>query len=535
MTFKIGMDFGTTNSTVSYINASGRPEAFRFPGPEGNEYIPSCAAYEADGNIHIGRAALDFAGDSEVLFCSNLKMILPLKKSEQSAYGWPGKKSPEEVIADYLRHLLSLPDGESGSFISQKGEISGLVLSVPHVWAKGMDHAGRSRLQDIVQEKLKRPLIRLISEPVAAAAYYAWQYQKENPRPFCGNLLICDMGGGTFDVTLCRVEPGKVEELYNDGNGRSAMGRAGVRFDRRLIWEKLREKAENIAEDSPEYYEIYNKLQDYKANHHPKITQSIINAVEEPDLREKPILRAGKYTFHYQDIKTAFQDIDIGITDVMQRFRKTVDEKGFPIDAVFFCGGFAQFYPVRQSICKSLGMKNGDTRLIRDEKKEISRFAISYGAALVANDLISVEERYEHSIGIEGYTLCSTGTSGEFMRKECRIPIIIGGKTLSEYEKVRFAEYEVRAHNESPDVIIYADPESKNRIVKEKLPESLNIRLPNAAFPGNRWKVGMRINKSKVVYLVLEDTQGNRAEYELGDIIRKIFGGLEIITGKENA
>ncbi|MEE4359367.1 MAG: Hsp70 family protein [Desulfococcaceae bacterium] len=217
MTFKVGTDFGTNNSTVSYINASGRPEAFRFPGPEGNEYIPGCAAYEADGNIHIGRAALDFAGDSEVIFCSNLKMILPLKKSEQTAYGWPARKSPEEVIADYLRHLLSLSDGESGSFISQKGEISGLVLSVPHVRAKGMDHAGRSRLQDIVQEKLKLPLIRLISEPVAAAAYYAWQYQKENPRPFCGNLLICDMGGGTFDVTLCRVEPGKVEELYNEG------------------------------------------------------------------------------------------------------------------------------------------------------------------------------------------------------------------------------------------------------------------------------------------------------------------------------
>ncbi len=534
MTYKIGMDFGTTNSTVSCISDAGRPEAFRYPGPEGNEYIPSCVAYEADGSIHIGRAALDFAGDREVIFCSNLKMILPLKQSEQTAYVWPAKKSPEEVIADYIRHLLTRPDGESGSFITQKGEISGIVLSVPHVWAKSMDHAGRSRLQDIVQENLKLPLIRLISEPVAAAAYYAWQYQKENPRPFCGNLLICDMGGGTFDVTLCRVEPGKVEELYNDGNGRSSIGRAGVRFDRRLIWEKLREKAENIAEDSPEYYEIYNRLQDCKSNQHPQITQRIISAMEDLDLRESMVLKFGKYTFCYQDIKTAFQDIDKGIQDVMHRFRKTVDEKGFSIDAVFFCGGFSQFYPVRQSICKALGMKNGDTRVIRDEKKEISRFAISYGAALVANNLISVEEKYEHSIGIEGYTLCSTGKSGEFMRRECRIPIIIGGKTLSEYEKVRFAEYEVRAHNETPDVIIYADPESKNRIVKEKLPESLNIRLPNSAIPGNRWKVGMRINPSKIVYLVFEDLQRARTEYELGDIIRKIFGGLEIITGKEN-
>ncbi len=522
MGYKIGMDFGTTNSTVSYMAASDKLEAFRYPGPDGYEYIPSCVAYDSDNSIHIGRAALDYAGDSEVLFCNNLKMLLPLSEQGRSKYEWPRMISPEEVIADYIRHILSHDDPEASSFKTQKGDIEGIVLSVPHVWAKGMDHAGRSRLQAIVENQADLPLIQLISEPVAAAAYYAFRHQQEKSDPFIGNLLICDMGGGTFDVTLCRVEPGSIEELHNDGNGRFDIGKAGVLFDYRLITEKVREKGYPIRAHSSDFYEIYNKLQDYKANSHPTIRKNILHAMKNPDSVNRAVLRSGKYSFDFQDIQNAFQEIEAGISEVMERVMSAFDEKGYGIDAVFFCGGFSEFCLVRASVRKALGISWSDPRLIQDNNREISRFATSYGATLIANKQISVEEKYEHTIGIEGEIAYPVGESGDvFERKKVCIPVIRGGRSLCEYEQVHFAERPVKAHHVSPDIVIYASPESKNQMHKVSLPKSLDIRLPNAHLPGNQWEVGMRINRSKVVYLVFRDRQGEMAEYELGNILRQ--------------
>lgn len=534
MGYKIGIDFGTTNSTVSYVNSSNELKTFRYPSIEAYEYIPSCVAYETDGSISIGRSALTLAGIPGVTFCNNLKMILPLLQSDRAKYGWSSGNEPEKVISDYFTCLLH-SDDDSSSFREQMGEIEGIVLSVPHVWAKGMNHVGRERLQTIITDAMKLPLIQLISEPVAAAAYYAYRHQQDSSKTFQGNILICDMGGGTFDVTLCKVEPGKVEELHNDGNGRSGLGKAGVCFDRRLILERCKGKGNNIDENSPEFFELYNKLQEYKAYNHGKITKNIINAIEEPDFMKNTILIAGRMSFDFLNIQKAFEEIKSGIIEVLQRFKSAIDQKGYSVDAIFFVGGFAQFYFVRETIKKFWDIGQNDPRFMERIDKEISRYAISYGAALVANGIMSVEEKYEHTIGVEAWKLIrAEGEGEEFTKKTIKIPIIKGGKKLSEYENVQFAECLVKAHNESPEIVIYIDPDSKDRIVKQKLSESLDIKVPNAGIPGNKWKVGMRINKSKVVYLVLEDSKGKRVEYELGDILRQMFGGLEIIHGEEN-
>lgn len=525
MGYKIGIDFGTTNSTVSFVNSSNALEAFRYPSVEGYEYIPSCVVYENNDRIHIGRAALDIAGDPEVIFCNNFKMILPLSESDRAKYEWTKAKSPETVIADYLNHILTLDDEDASSFKSQKGGIEGIVLSVPHVWAKAMDHAGRSRLQTIIADNLKLPLIQLISEPVAAAAYYAYKLQQEQSEPFRGNLLVCDMGGGTFDVTLCKVTHGKVEELYNDGNGKTGLGEAGVFFDRKLILEK----SKGVSENSSEFYELYKKLQDFKIHHHNTITKSIITAIEDPDLCHKPIIKLGEIYFDFHDIQKAFEEVNTGINAVLGRFKSAIDEKGYAVDAIFFVGGFAQFYPVRDAIKRFWNIGQNDPRFIEKVNKEIARYAIAYGAALVANGLMTVEERYEHTIGIEGFRLGKMKGSEVYEQKKVLIPIIHGGKKLSEYEKIHFANNPVKAHNENPEVSIYVDEESKGRPIVRKLPETLDIKLPNADIPGNQWKVGMRINKSKIVYLVFEDIRGKRVEYELGDILRQMFGGLEVI------
>lgn len=535
MGYNIGMDFGTTNSTISYIDNGKTPAAFRYPGPDGYEYIPSCVAYDPDGAVCIGRAALDNAGDPDMLFCNNLKMVLPQTEEERKAHGWAKKKRPEAVIEDYLQHILLLESDEAISFKTQKGSIDGIVFSVPHVWDRAMNHAGRSRLQAIVSENLKLPLIRLISEPVAAAAYYAFAHRQKASKSFTGNLLICDTGGGTFDVTLCQISPGKVEELHNDGNGRLQLGKAGVRFDQRLLLNAMKKAGKPQDANDPDFLELYVKLQEYKVNHHANITKRIKNAMDEPDLREQYILKAGRIKFNFNDIQEAFKDIEAGIVKVLERVKTAMDEKKQDVDALFFVGGFSQFYLVRETVRNFWKDKRNCSGNNERANQETSRFAISYGAALIANDMIQVEEKYEHTIGVEGYRLIPDKNPGEFCKEAFRIPVIIGGKKLSEYDKVCHAQFAVKAHNESPDIVLYVDPESKGRIVKQKLPESLKIKLPNVGLPGNQWKLGMRINRSKVVYLIFEDMRGEALEYELGDILRQMFGGLEILVGEERS
>jgi molecular chaperone DnaK len=524
MPYKIGVDFGTTNSTVAFVNDAHTLEAFRYPGPAGNEYIPSCVAYEKDGSIALGRGALALAGDPDVIFCDNFKMILPLSDSERTKYNWTGKNSPETVVADYFRHLLS--DIDENSFVHQKGKIDGIVLSVPHVWAKAMNHPGRSRLQTIITHA-GLPLIQLISEPVAAAAYYAYKFQQEKSTSFQGNLLVCDMGGGTFDVTLCKITPGKVEELYNDGNGSTGLGKAGVFFDRKL----LLDSKPSIEENSPDFYRLYNALQTDKTDRHVKITKNIISAMEEPEYRPKlSILKCGnERSFNYEDVSSAFREVKEGIDTVLKRFRLAIKERDYAVDAVFFVGGFAQFYLVREAIKEFWGLRKGDPRFIEEVNNEISRYAIAYGATLVANNMIAIEEKYEHTIGVEVFRLAKRSDSKVYEQKLVLMPIIKGGKKLSEYEAVQFAEDFVKAYRAMPDVTIYVDESSKDHPVIKKLPETLAIKLPNIDLPGNQWRIGMRINKSKVVYMVFQDqVRGESAEYELGDLLRQMFGGLWI-------
>ncbi len=526
MGYNIGIDFGTTNTTVSFLEDEKHLDAFRYPDPRGYQYIPSCVVYETEDKPLVGWAAYQEAANNKIIFCNNIKMYLPMLEGDLTKYGWPSAKKPEDVITDYFSNILT---NEEEGFTSQKGAIDGIVISVPHVWAKAIDHAGRSKLESIIRDKMNLPLIQLISEPVAAAAYFAYRYQEKESTSFDGNLLICDVGGGTFDVTLCKVLPGKVEELYNDGNGQSGLGKAGVFFDRKLILEANRRQGVDIEDNSSNFYSEYTDLQDYKTHRHKDITKKLLTAIDDDDMKKNPIMKAGNIELNFNDIQAAFDEVEKGIIEVLTRFKMAITEKGYAVDAIFFVGGFAEFLLVRETIKKFWNIGQNDKRLFENLNKEISRYAISYGAALVANGKISVEEKFEHTIGIEGFVLKKI-RDNEFERKSLFLPIIVGGKKMSEYEMINYAEYPVKAHNERPEITIYVDEESKNRIVKHKLPEELNIKLPNAHIPGNQWKVGMMVNKSKVVYMIFKDSKGVRSKpYELGDILRKMFGGFEVL------
>ena len=526
--YKIGLDFGTTNSIISYWEKD-QLEAFQYGGENGTKYIPSFITYE-DGFIEIGSGARTTATNHpEVTSYGNFKMDLPLKNDFTNAYQPP--HNPATVTADYLRELLLSCENEY-SFTRQQGEISGLVVSVPEIWQRDIYNTGREQLQTLIADNLglEKELIQLVSEPVAAAAYYAWETQRrsqqENGEIFNGNLLVCDMGGGTFDVSLCRIYGDKkVEVLYFDGQGDKGLKSAGVAFDRHCVRIAYTKKhGQPPDENSTEFMGLLREFESVKIAGHSKYTKKLKNYFKSPsDLAEQTLYTfSGGYTLTNAEVEQAFASIAEGINRVLERVKGWMQNNNQTCDRLFLVGGFCQFYLVQKTILEALKLEESSTEIDRTFNLINSAFAISYGACLIANGLVSPTEIYVHSLGIVVDTI---NADAEVEPK--LISIIEGGTNLDDLASVRFADIPPLTAfktDEPLTVTLWVDPQSRGKIFKEHLPNTVKLPLPST---DDQWRVGMRVNRSQVAYLVIEAIgKDKRTEYELGNVIAKMFPGF---------
>ncbi|GIW23608.1 MAG: hypothetical protein KatS3mg068_2615 [Candidatus Sericytochromatia bacterium] len=545
MGYKIGLDFGTTNSIISYIDASKNLQTFKYPGPSGTDYIPSCLAITKNKNseiVRIGREALRVAGTDNTEYYKDMKMILPRPSSEWQSLGWKNNKTPEEIITSYLSKILISDKRGDYSFKKEIGDIEEIVVSVPQAWiTRQPNHQGRPKLEKIIKEKLNLPLLQLVSEPVAAATYYTYWYREKYKDFLKGNILVCDMGGGTFDVTLCKVNENKIEVLSNDGNGIFELGKAGVYFDNKLLslaYKRIYNKELEIGSNI--YYELYNKLQEYKVDCSQLITDNIQTALLHPSYSDKLPIIESPLLCYMEEINNAFKEVKSGIESVLYRFlnieylkNKTEIEENekIHIDAVILVGGFNEFELTRQTIKDFLkNNKNyisGEMKFVEEINSRMAAKAISYGATLIANDLIQVEEIYPHTIGIvlEWRVISNKSGKIKLQNKKSYVPLIKGNTKISNYKSTNFYEHYLLAFEENPRIKLYINPKGSLSIAEKEIPKSLNIMLPNFRLE-NRWKVGMKLDDSQIAYLVFKDEINNQESsfYELGNILTEMFG-----------
>tara|TARA_Y100001935_G_C17311488_1_gene516770 strand:- start:11927 stop:13801 length:1875 start_codon:yes stop_codon:yes gene_type:complete len=222
----IGIDLGTTNSLVATVRSG---EAVTLPDSDGNHILPSVVRYTSDeivvGNDAlkylakdplntivsvkrlIGRAVedIDKLGDHLPYDFSNSSDVVP--KISTSA----GVITPIEVSAEVLKTLVGRAEGALG------GELSGAVITVPAYFDDAQRQATKdaAKLADI-------NVLRLLNEPTAAALAYGLDASNE------GIYAIYDLGGGTFDISILRLNRGVFEVLATGGN--TALG--GDDFDK---------------------------------------------------------------------------------------------------------------------------------------------------------------------------------------------------------------------------------------------------------------------------------------------------------------
>ncbi|NLO12550.1 MAG: molecular chaperone DnaK [Clostridiales bacterium] len=239
----IGIDLGTTNSVVAVMEG-GEPVV--IPNSEGARTTPSVVAFTKEGERLVGQIAKRQA------ITNPDRTISSIKRQMGSNYKWSvdGKEyTPQEISAMVLQKLKQDAESYLGETVTQA------VITVPAYFSDAQRQATKDAGRIAGLE-----VLRIINEPTAASLAYG--LDKEEPH----KILVYDLGGGTFDVSLLEIGDGVFEVLATGGN--TKLG--GDDFDDRVVdyvaeifkkengidlkkdrmaWQRLKEAAEKAKVD----------------------------------------------------------------------------------------------------------------------------------------------------------------------------------------------------------------------------------------------------------------------------------------------
>ena len=193
----IGIDLGTTNSCVAVMEGG---DAVVIPNAEGNRTTPSVVAFSKDGERMVGQVAKRQA------ITNPDRTIISIKREMGSDYkvSIDGKKyTPQEISAMILQKLKADAEAYLGETVSEA------VITVPAYFTDAQRQATKDAGK-IAGLDVKR----IINEPTAAALAYG--IDKESDQ----KIMVYDLGGGTFDVSILDIDDGVIEVLATAGNNR---------------------------------------------------------------------------------------------------------------------------------------------------------------------------------------------------------------------------------------------------------------------------------------------------------------------------
>ena len=206
----IGIDLGTTNSCVAVMEG-GKPTV--IANAEGDRTTPSVVAYTKDGERLVGKIAKRQA----VVNHDNTVISVKRSMGTNEKFKLNGKEyTPQEISAMILGKLKE----DAESYLGEK--VTQAVITVPAYFNDSQRQATKDAGKIAGLE-----VLRIINEPTAAALAYGLD-KGENKNQ---KILVYDLGGGTFDVSILEIGEGVLEVLATSGNNRLG----GDDFDNRII------------------------------------------------------------------------------------------------------------------------------------------------------------------------------------------------------------------------------------------------------------------------------------------------------------
>jgi molecular chaperone HscA len=197
----VGIDFGTTNSVICLMH---REECI-FAQDGDSAIIPSAVAIGKNGDILVGRKAINCINNEQYYVIQSVKRLL-IQRNINEVIEVFGQNYNVVQIASYVfRYLLKIV--KENKQISAIGEVKKAVITVPAYFDDGSRH-----LIKMAAELAGLEVLRIINEPTAAALAYGIDNKTE------GIYAVYDFGGGTFDVSVLRMQYGVLQVLSTGGN-----------------------------------------------------------------------------------------------------------------------------------------------------------------------------------------------------------------------------------------------------------------------------------------------------------------------------
>ncbi len=400
----LGIDLGTSTSEMAYLT-DGLPMI--IPNKEMEEITPSVIGINDEGDIVVGNKAkqqLLLRPENTVYEVKRLMGTTePIQLGERTYL-------PEEIQAHILRYLKESAE----DYLKQ--DVEQVVITVP---AYFNDHQRKATIKAGTLAGLK--VERIINEPTAAALTYGIEHMEEEQ-----HLLIYDLGGGTFDVTLLEMFDGILEVKASSGN--NALG--GKDFDERIIKHLLQAFKDahgiNLAHD------VKAMAQMKEAAEACKIALSqeeeyIINIPFIAQKDGKPVGLKEKLT------RKEFESIISDLIDDTQKAIDVVIEDGKiereDIDLVILVGGSTRIPYVQHKVEIMLGQ---EPKQLIDPDKSIAMGAAIQGGILSgqinSDDGLMITDVSPYTLGIEVatnmYGMLMTDIMDVIIPRNTTIPVI---------------------------------------------------------------------------------------------------------------
>lgn len=439
----IGIDFGSTYSMVSKYNSEkDLVEAFT-PAEGVPASVPSVVSISKKGQVTCGFGAKEQIGKKTVRIFDSFKMLLTECNQEMlNLRGYTGEFTPRLITKHYLKSLLQ--------GVVQREHCQGfdnVVICVPEIWGKNLNTLdGRVILRDVLRNDMEYPIrhIQVVTEPEAASAFIAYNFEKETKKSFNGHLLLIDYGGGTLDLTLTQVfsdgkgvmeigyrEGGGAGENHPDEKGEGNIGNAGIAFMQDVVVRALRDAGMLGKTETPDYtkpdfvaavrdlesqMKSAERIKDIEDAFEPYGSYRNFDQILDDDDDEFVSIEyeEEEISVTYRHIYQSYHEIIEGVLSkhinlINEAVKKHINadpcepEAGVRDDfKIALVGGFGSFYLVKQQIAEIYKLDSNSqidlrTKNISGDKREQ---AISLGAALLAAGKIVLQKTARYSIGI---------------------------------------------------------------------------------------------------------------------------------------
>ena len=346
----IGIDLGTTNSVVSYMQADGKWKV--IPNPEGKNTTPSVVAFKPSGEEIVGDAAKrQMVTNPDTVYSIKRKM----GTNQKTHINCLNKDlTPEEVSAKILAYMKKYAEENLGTKIEKA------VITVPAYF----NDAQRQATKDAgVIAGLD--VVRIISEPTAAALAYGME-NKSNEK-----VLVYDLGGGTFDVSILDIGDGTFEVISTSGDSNLGGDDWDNAISKWILDEIMIEKGLDLRNDKMAMQRIKDAAEKAKI----ELSGMVETTIMLPFLA---MTAEGPYNFERKLTRAKFQAMTQNLLDRTEiPVKKALADAGLrphEINEVLLVGGSTRMPAVSESVKRLLG-KEPNKSINPDE-------SVSVGAAI---------------------------------------------------------------------------------------------------------------------------------------------------------